>query len=178
MDLITPTNILSSAVLVAVAIIGYFMKDKLNGLAETDKRLEGKIDKIDERVGSLISRVSRIEGSMKLSPFAAGSPVQLTTAGQEILQKSGMKVAIDQKQNELLAEIQKQNPKTAYDVQEVTKKTFQEFHWSEVALKGFKEYSFQSGKWTLADILEVGAVYFRDIALKELGFAIEDLDQK
>lgn len=178
MEWITLTNILSSIILLALGIIGYLLRDKLISLGKTDDRLEGKLDKIDGRVGGLDSRISRIEGSMKLSPFAATSPVQLTLVGQDILQKSGMKIAIDQKRNELIAEIKKQDPKTAYDVQEVTKKVFQDFGWEEGILKNFKDFAFQSGKWTLADIFEVGAIYFRDTALRELGFAIEDLDKK
>ena len=178
MELINPTNILSTIVLLALTIIGWLIKDKLNGLVETDKRLEGKVDKLDGKIGSLVSRVSRIEGSMKLSPFVAGSPVQLTPAGQEILQKSGIEDAVVQRKADLMAEIKKQKPQTAYDVQEITKKAFQEFQWGEETMKKFKEYSFQSGKWTLADILEVGAIHFRDIAMTELGFPIEDLDKK
>ena len=115
---------------------------------------------------------------MKLSPFVSGSPVQLTPAGQEILQKSGIEDAVVQRKADLMAEIKKQKPQTAYDVQEITKKAFQEFQWGEETMKKFKEYSFQSGKWTLADILEVGAIHFRDIAMTELGFPIEDLDKK
>lgn len=178
MEFITPTNILSTVMLLALGIIGWFMRDKLNGLVETDKRLEGKVDKIDEKVVNLVGRISRIEGSMKLSPFGAGSPVRLTTVGEEILKQSGIGSATDQLKSDLMAEIKKKNPQTAYDVQEVTKKVFQEFNWGDENLKKFKEYSFQSGKWTLADIFEVGAVYFRDIALRELNFKVEDLDQE
>lgn len=177
MELITPTNILSTAILITLGIIGWLVRDKLNGLVDTDKRLEGKVDKVDEKVGNLVGRISRIEGSMKLSPFGAGSPVRLTPVGEEIIKQSGIGNAADQLKNELMTEIKKKNPQTAYDVQEVTKKVFQEFNWGNDNLKKFKDYSFQSGKWTLVDIFEVGAIYFRDIALRELRFRAEDLDQ-
>lgn len=178
MELITPTNILSTAVLLSVGIIGYFVKDKLGCLAETDKRLESKMDRMDEKVGALVSRVSRIEGSMKLSPFSAASPVRLTPVGEEILKDSGMKEISSKLKAELLSEIKKKNPKTAYDVQETTKKVFQEFNWGEENLNKFKNYAFQSGKWNLADIFEVGAIAFRDYALEELGLPFADLDKK
>lgn len=177
MELITPTTILSTAILISIGIIGYFLQDKLKNLAETDDRLEKKVDKVSEKVGSIESRVSRIEGSMRLAPISAASPLRLTPVGEDILEKSGIGAATRQFKNELIADIKKKNPQTAYDVQEMTKKIFQDFKWGEENLKKFKDYSFQSGKWTLADIYEVGAIYFRDIALQELGMSVADLDK-
>ncbi|MBI3442294.1 MAG: hypothetical protein HY007_00795 [Candidatus Sungbacteria bacterium] len=185
MEIITSTNILSTVILIALSIIGYFVKDKLKSLAASDdrlegnyNRLEGKIDKISEQMGNIAGRVSRIEGSMRLSPLGTHSPVTLTPVGQEILEKSEIGAAADRLKDELMAKIRMENPKTAYDVQEVSKKIFQEFAWSEADLNKFKDFAFQSGKWTLADIYEVGAIHFRDLALKELGMPVDDLDKK
>lgn len=145
--------------------------------AQKVEDIDRDIDKdIKPTLRNISDRVSRIEGALKLSPLAASSPLHLTDAGKEILKNSGMGIVANRLKDTLLIEIKKKNPKTAYDIQEVTKDVFSRFNWPEEDLKKFKDYSFQSGKWSLADIFEVGAIYFRDITLKELGYKIEDLE--
>ncbi len=185
MELVTSTNILSTIILLSIGVIGYFLRDKLNSLAGTDKRLEDNLERLEEKlerkidivngkVDDLGRRVARIEGSIKQVPFGMASPLKLNEFGEEVLRKSEIDVIAARFKNELLAEIRKQNPKTAYDAQEATKKVFQEFNWGEANLNKFKNYAYQSGQWTLAEIFEVGAIWFRDIVLKELRIKIEE----
>jgi len=164
------------------ALLFWFFRDKCAAFTETDKRVEGKIDKnftyLIKEVKSIDGRVARIEGHLKLGSLASHSPLRLTSVGIEILEKSGIKDAADQFKDKLLEEIKIEQPATAYDVQEITKTVFQEFDFGEDNVRKFKDYAFQSGKWGLSDILDVGSIYFRDIVLKELGYKVEDLDKK
>lgn len=166
-------------------LLFWFIRDKFNTLTNTDKSIEKNIKtigkwtaKIAKWAGRLDKRVGRIEGKLKLSPLTRHSPLRLSDIGKEILEKSGIKEITDQFKNQLLKTIQKENPKTAYDVQEATREVFQDFDFGEDNVKKLKDYAFQSGNWGLSDILEVGAIYFRDIALEEFGFDVKDLNEK
>lgn len=157
------------------------------GLVGTDKRLEGKLDKglgelqigitdIVREVTSIDRRVFRIETEFGLGPLGSHSPVRLTEAGKKILAESGIKEAADANKGTLLNSIKNRHPETAYDVQKITRDIFQNIAWSSDVVKKIKEYSFESGQWGLYDILDVGAVYFRDIALREFGYEVADVD--
>jgi len=145
---------------------------------EAIKRIDKDFDEVKKDVKSIDRRVARIEGKFGLGALGSESPLVLTKIGREILENSGIKKAADQFKDQLLKQIKKEKPPTAYDVQEVTRNVFKQFDFGEDVLKQMKEYAFQNGEWGLSDILDVGAIYFRDIALKELEFKIEDLNRK
>jgi hypothetical protein len=165
----------------AFGALAWFIKDKFSSLSENDKRVEGKLDKnftfLIKETRSIDGRVSRIEGKFGLSLLVGQSPLSLTDTGKEILLKSGIKEAADNFKDTLLEKIKSGNHDTAYDVQENVRRLFQEFDFGKEYVTKIKEYSFQSGKWSLYDILDVGSIYFRDIALSELGLKIEDIDK-
>lgn len=166
---------------VLAALIFWFMRSKFIDLGRSDERIEGKIDKnftyILKETKSIDRRVARIEGHLKLGPIMSSSPIHLTEAGKEILNESGIKEAADTHQIKLIEEVKKKKPETAYDLQEFVRQLFQDYDFGPEYTKKFKNYSFQEGKWGMYDILDVGAIYFRDIALKELGFDYSDLDR-
>jgi hypothetical protein len=65
------TSIFGSAFLVLIGIIGYFLRSRLDKYEEADRRLEGKLERVSEKidvmvekVSNLSDRVSRIEGFM------------------------------------------------------------------------------------------------------------------
>ncbi len=169
-----------TAFTVLAGCIFWFMRDKFGGLGETDKRIEGNLDKnftfLLKETKSIDGRVGRIEGHLKIGLFGAHSPITLSELGRKILNESGVKDAADKYRDMLLEKIQAQNPRGAYDVQEATRLIFQAFDFGDEFLNRFKEYCFNEGQWELSDLEEVGAIYFRDIALKELGFDIMDLN--
>lgn len=159
------------------------IKDKCGDLADTDERIEKNVKtigkwtvQIAKSTHGIDKRVGRIEGKLKLSPFVGYSPLRLSKLGEEILEQSGIREAIEEFKDQLLKEIQERKPNTAYDVQEVTRQVFQEFDFGEAILKKLKNYAFQSD-WGLPDILDVGATYFRNTALDKLGFKLEDLNK-
>lgn len=139
--------------------------------------LKEGFDKIQERITDLISRVSKIEGNL-FGIARPGSPIKLTPLGMEALNDSGILGLISPKKEVIIGKIKSQNPPTAYDVQEITKNIFnvEDLGLSKEEENKLKDYAFKKGM-TLKDVLYAGAVYFRDIALEELGFKVEDLDR-
>lgn len=148
----------------------------LDDLKDGFKNIGDKIERIGKEVSEVDSRVSKIEG--KLFGVAIGaSPIKLTPLGQEVLQNSGILVILKPKTQFLITKIKEQKPQTAYDVQELTKNIFtiENLELSQEEENKLKNYAFTKGI-TLNDVLYASAIYFRDVALQELGFKIEDLD--
>ncbi len=151
-----------------IAIIGWFLRDKLK-----------KIDEIDCKVNKIDSRVANIEGRMGIGYATASSPIRLTVKGEEILEKSGGKEIIDREdnKNKILDKIlEEPKPTNAYDVQEKTKQVITEMA-GDPMFTPIKDYAFQAGI-ELNVILNVVSIYFRDFALEKLGFKTEDLDKQ
>ncbi len=139
--------------------------------------LKEGFDKIQEKMLDLISRISKIEGNL-FGIARPGSPIKLTPLGMEALNDSGILNLISPKKEILIGKIKSQNPSTAYDVQEITKNIFntEGLDLSKDEENKLKDYAFKKGM-TLKDVFYAGAIYFRDIALEELGFKVEDLDK-
>ena len=162
-----------------IGLLFWFMRDKFNSLEKTDNRIEKSVKKFNRWAVSIDGRVNRIEGYLGTAPFTSQSPLRLTEIGKEILKQSGIGEMANQFKDQLLQKIREENPETAYDVQEITREVFRDFDFGSDNVRNLKEYAFQNGKWQLFDILDVGSIYFyRNIALKEFGLNIEDLDNK
>ncbi len=169
------------------AEIKSYMKERFDSLREANRRTEEKLDKGINRLDvglmdvvretkSIDRRVLRIEGQFGLGPLFSDSPIKLTEVGKQILRDSGIKEAADNNASQLLETIRAENLDTAWDIQESMRKIFQTFDFGADLVRRIKDYSFHSGKWGLYDILDVGAIYFRDIALKEFGYEVKDID--
>lgn len=144
---------------------------------EAVKRIDKDFDDVKRDVKSIDRRVGRIEGKLGLAPIAGGSPLRLTEIGQKILTESGIKQFVEDRKEEILNQLKKENYTKAYDVQEWCFKIFDELSNKPELQEAFKDYVFRTG-YSFNEIFRVGAIYFRDIALKELGFSVEDLDKK
>lgn len=164
-----------------IAIIGAI----IGGLLYLGRRLQilDDLKKASEdlvkKVTSIDSRVSNIEGRFGVGYTSTSSPVRLTPKGLEILNKSGAKTIVDNEKNKkkILDKIcSKGKPKTAYDVQEKTKQVIKDMADDSMFIP-LKNYAFTKGI-DLEILLNIVAIYFRDIALKHCGFKVEDLDNK
>lgn len=139
--------------------------------------LKEGFSELRKEIKDLISRVSKIEGNL-FGIARPGSPIKLTPLGMEALNDSGILGLISPKKEILISKIKSQNPATAYDVQEITKNIFnaEGLNLSQEDENKLKDYAFKKGM-TLKDVFYAGAIYFRDIALEELRFKVEDLDK-
>lgn len=137
-------------------------------------RYTEKIDQLEKC--NFNQRLSTLEGQFaERKSFDAylinRSPVVLTEKGNGLLEKSGGKKFIDFHKNDLMNFIKSKNPKSAYDVQELTKKAI----WNQTETDAFiplKNYLFKEGL-SLKILIGVMSVYLRDLVLEKLNFNIE-----
>jgi len=143
------------------------------------KDLKERFNKVEVKVDRLGERMANIEGRMGVGYTSPSSPVHLTEKGEKVLIESKAKEILDKKENreKVLDRIKAESrPNTAYDVQEKTKQAIRELADDQMFIP-VKDYAFRQGV-DLSIILDIVAIYFRDIALKKLGFKIEDLNNK
>jgi len=99
------------------------------------------------------------------------SPVQLTVIGKDLLEKSGAKQIVDDKYSEWKGILTKNNPKTAYDVQERASEIIAEKE-NDPIMAPVKDYAYKNPKLNdkpleLGDIQRCMVVYLRDLYLKD-----------
>lgn len=103
------------------------------------------------------------------------SPVSLTDRGTFFLNASGGKKFIDDHFEELLAKVEEKSPRTAYDVQELSKEVIASLKEDD-RLIPLKEFLFKDGS-TLSDLIEVMGVYLRDKVLTHKNLNVQDIDK-
>lgn len=99
----------------------------------------------------------------------------LSEKGEKLFNESGIKNIIDSQKEMLFTAIKEKDPKNAYDVQEFSKQVIELLKDNSEILGQLKDTAYKLGVG-VEEILFVGSMYLRDIALKERGFKPEDLD--
>ena len=154
-------------------------KIKIGEMGTDIDNIKEDIREIKPDLKDVRERVATIEG--KLSPVTVGaSPIRLNDLGKKILEESGIKNFVIEKKDGLLTQFKQERtgqPTSAYDIQEWCFKTFDTLSKQPEFPEALKEYAFERGV-SLSDICRVGAIYFRDIAIKEFGLKVEDLDNR
>lgn len=159
------------ATVCTISLIAGTYKNKIDTL---DKNFE----KIDSRLLGIIERIAKLESGLERDRehsrlVQSKSPLTLTDQGKVVLLDSHGKDFVDENLDKLIKEIRQYHPKSAYDVQEISRKVIEENSSTDEFIP-IKDYTFAKGK-NLKDVIEVIGIYLRDIALKELGFDITDL---
>lgn len=143
-------------------------------------RVGGRIGRIETLVASINTNFDEMKNgfektvdnikvdvdNLKYEAFKNNSPVQLTTKGKGLLEKSGFKKYIDEQKDQLL-EFCKNNFKldTAYDIQEAVFDYFDRLEIAPDYEREIKEYAYKDGA-SMEIIRRVGGIYFRDICLE------------
>jgi len=191
----TFTAVISSGVVTAIitllAVLIYLGKyrekidrfdrelDKANGkLDKLGEKLLDEIKNIHEKILNVTIKLSNIEGGLDIAKnlhayIQTKSPLSLTNMGKALLLDSKGKEFVDARKKKFLEEIKLKKPKTAYDVQELSKKLIE----GSVELDEFneiKEFAFRKGL-NLEIIIAVLGIYLRDFLLSELDFKVEDI---
>ncbi len=160
-----------------VGFIGAWVK--LSTLQVKITTLEKDVDTIKTQNIEIIQKLAYLQGGLERDRehtreyVKSQSPLALTDQGKAILLDSKGKDFIDNKKSLLIDEIKSKSPKTAYDVQEISKKII-ENHSNDDDFNSIKDFVFFKGE-RLENLIEVMGIYLRDIALKELGFNISDI---
>ncbi|MFA6408668.1 MAG: hypothetical protein WCW01_00580 [Gammaproteobacteria bacterium] len=139
---------------------------------------EKSLEKHDNRIIELSDRISKVEGGLDRDRAHSDyiqkkSPLGLTEKGKALLLDSTGKDYVDKHKAQLIESIKSTNPRTAYDVQELSKKVIQKESNTD-DFSPLKNYIFNQGL-DLNLLIDILGIYLRDIALKELGFNINDI---
>jgi len=148
-------------------------KEKVTSNTSTIEKHDNKISELSDRVSRLEGGVDRDRAHHGNSYVKAKSPLSLTDKGKVVLLDSTGKDYIDSNKQILIQAIKDNNPKTAYDVQELAR-TVIEQRTNEDSFIPIKDYVYKKGD-NLKYIIDVLAIYLRDIALPELGFHISQI---
>ena len=162
--LIVSSGIVSVVVtlLVMLLSVGKY-KEKVDRLCHDN-------DKVGDKLTQISEKLSNIEGGLErdraTNPYIKSkSPLSLTDKGKALLIDSTGKDYIDLKYAKFLKEIKGKNPKTPYDVQELSKDLIS----ARTSLDEFndiKDFAFLKGI-SINVILEVLGIYLRDLLLKD-----------
>jgi hypothetical protein len=170
-----------------LVIIGVFIAigRKLQILDTINKNTEElgcSIDKLKESHNQLNERFvvveDRVETIWKDKFAPAGSPRQLNTLGEKILNESGIKQIIENNKDRLFKIIKEKEPTNAYDAERLILSVVNELpkHCPEI-IDELKQSAFKAGQ-DIDAILLVGGIYLRNLIFDDLGFSLIDLDKK
>ena len=111
----------------------------------------------------------------EVKAFQSKSPIALTDKGVQLLNKSGIKEYIDSKDSKLIIDCSVKKSTNSYEVQKYIFDLFDNITFDNEFDNKMKKFAFDQGVST--DIIRrIGAIYFRDICLKEFKMQIEDID--
>lgn len=173
----TLATIISSGIISTLVTL-CIMFFSLGKYKEKVDRNDRNYDNLHQHFLEVITKLATIEGGLERdrakNPYIKSkSPLSLTETGKALLLDSKGKDFIDSKKEGFLKKIKLKNPKTAYDVQELSKKIIE----GSIELDEFneiKEFAFRKGL-NLEIIISVLAIYLRDFLLLKLGFKVEDI---
>lgn len=119
----------------------------------------------------------RVETLWKERYATSHSPRELNERGKQVLKKSGITEIIDKKKEALTEIVIKEDPKNAYDAENVIEKTVMQMpKFCPDVLDGLKQGAFRTGT-DINVVLFVGSLYLRNKIFHELGFSLSDLDE-
>jgi hypothetical protein len=123
-------------------------------------RIETNSEWLADTVRDLSVRVENISAKA----FDIGSPISLTSTGEQLLRDSGLKSYIDRNKDDLTIRHRARAPFDLYTVQESAFRLFDRISLDESFARNLNKFAYRNG--TSTDLLRrVGAIYLRDIAV-------------
>lgn len=153
--------------------IGEMGKD-IDNIKEDIKEIRPDLKDVREKVSGMVPQIDKLWQKVFVE---RASPLVLNEQGRKLFNESGIKDIIDKQKEALLNAIQQKNPQNAYDIQELSKQVIESLKENSEILNQLKDDAFKLGVG-IEDILFVGSIYLRDIALERFGFKPEDLDKQ
>lgn len=147
-------------------LVAYGMLSKYR---EKVDQLEKKVEKLEDKVNDTHSKVATQEALLsvatknidKLSGNAdSHSPLALTEKGQKLVKNSGFAKVYDTIKDDLLRELEAEEPRSQYDVQEKAR-TMMSLKTDDPRFKEVEDWAFKNGE-DLAQILRLGGLKLRD----------------
>lgn len=156
---------------IATGIAAFLIyRDKVRNLADDVKDIKKEMKDIRDMVIECKTSLKEREPLTKKE-----SPISLTERGNQFLQASGGVQFIDENFTDLFAKVEAHSPKTAYDVQELSKEVLREISNND-KFAPLKEYLFKEGE-SLEELITVMGVDLRDRILKQKNWNVSDVDK-
>jgi len=171
-------QIIISSGVVSALVSFLFLTLYIGKYKEKIDRHDRDNDKLNNKLAEISDRLANIEGGLERDRaqsqyIQSKSPLGLTDKGKALLIDSTGKDYIDSKKMEFFKEMKSKKPKTAYDVQELSKEIIANRIYRD-EFNSIKEFAFVKGV-TLDVVLDVLSIYLRDFLLIELGFKVQDI---
>ncbi len=167
------TTILPILITALFGLLFFFIRDRFNTLTKTDERVEGKVDKIGDKVEETRGAIIEMQDEFKKLGYPMQrilktiSPVGLTDYGKKLVAESGFNKIFNDNKETIIGWIKELNPKNQYDAQELSRKTLLD-RKDDTLFEPLKNYTFQHGETSLEQILRAGSIVLRDEVIKEL----------
>jgi hypothetical protein len=153
------------------AIVSFvILREKVAGLVDDVKGLKTEMREMRDKVIACETTINVSKPLVK-----ARSPLSLTDFGQSLLKTSGGEEYIDKYFNDLYQSVEAKKPKTAYDVQELSKKALDD-RKNDDSFNPLKEYLFKEGR-LIDDLVLVMSIYLRDKILDKKNWSVSDIDK-
>jgi hypothetical protein len=139
------------------------------------------IEKVDQlEKCNFQQRISTLEGSFNARRDIGAytqtkSPISLNPKGETLLDASGGRMYVDSNFQKFMEEVDVQQPKSSYDIQELSKRVIKA-HAGTDDFTTLKEYIFKEGI-ELEVLTVVLGIYLRDKILEEKNIDITDVDK-
>lgn len=152
-----------------VLLLGYLVFfgkkfEKIDKLEKEQEKQDKKIDEFITDIATLKEFKSNTEKRLDNEIYKAKSPLSLTDFGKKLIEDSGFNTIFEQEKDNLVAMLEKKDPKTQYDVQEMARLLMSELT-EHAPFAPIKTYAFINGK-DYGQILRAGAIPLRDYYLQ------------
>lgn len=167
------TYFLPALITALIGLLFWFIRDRFNILTKTDERVEGKVDKIGDKVEETRGAIIEMQDEFKKQGYPmqrilkTASPVVLTDYGQKLVAESGFNKIFNDNKEIIIGWIMELTPKNQYDAQEFSRKALLD-HKDNTLFEPLKNYTFQHGETSLEQILRAGSIVVRDEIIKGL----------
>ena len=138
-------------------------------LKELGSTIQKSADRITKRLDDLLKDIALNKVSI------SNSPRVLNEYGKKILKESNIGQFVDEKFDEIVRQVKKQNPENAYQVERKVLDIVQGYKEDEETRNMLEKSAFETGN-TVDTVLLVGGIYIRDKVLESLKMKVEDID--
>ena len=138
----------------------------------------GRFNKIEESIKWLKDTVNEIKTSVdnqKTPVFTSQSPLRLNDIGKNWLVESGLKDYIDTRRKLFLKYCEDKKNTNPYEVQQCIFSMFDTLKFEQDIENKLEKFAYEKGT-TMNVVRRVGAIYLRDLCIKEYGMETSDID--
>lgn len=164
------SGLISSVTTILLLLLGYLVFfgrkfEKIDKLEKEQEKQDKKIDEFSTDIATLKEFKANTEKIIDKEIYKTKSPLDLTDFGKKLLADSGFNTIFEQEKDNLVTMLEKKDPKTQYDVQEMARLLMSGFI-DYAPFTPLKTYAFTNGK-DFAQILRAGAIPLRDYYLEK-----------